>query len=314
MPSDDPRILVIGAGVNGSIIADRLFAHGTDATILARGHRLSEIEANGIVIENPFSHQHRIARIRAIGELAPGDIYDYILVVVRRNQVAGLLPALAANASPTVVFMNNNLNGPAELVAALGSQRPMLGFVFGGGKRDGDLIRAIGPFKHSLMRTPFGEIDGKITPRLTRLVALLNQAGLRSKVSTQIVDYLATHAAGVAALALMGLKHGSDVRALAHSREDLRLMAAATRETIPVLEALGHKIVPAKTRIVAVMPLWLLAGLFRLFLSSRIGEYGASWHLQQAPDEMLALAADMRAAVQRSGLPVPALRKVLEMD
>ena len=33
-------------------------------------------------------------------------------------------PTLATNTSPNVAFMNNNLNGPAEIVAALGSQRP----------------------------------------------------------------------------------------------------------------------------------------------------------------------------------------------
>jgi hypothetical protein len=48
-----------------------------------------------------------------ISELAPADRYDYILVVVRRNQVSALLPTLAANCSPNVVFMYNNLLGPA---------------------------------------------------------------------------------------------------------------------------------------------------------------------------------------------------------
>lgn len=313
MASDNARMLVVGAGVNGSIIAERLFARGVDVTVLARGPRLAEIETNGIVIENPFSGKRRVARVRAIGELAPGDTYDFILVVVRRNQVAGLLPTLAANSSPNVVFMSNNLNGPGEIVAAMGTERPMLGFVFGGGKRDGDLIRAMGPFQHSLMRTPFGEIDGRVTSRLVRLVSLLNSVGLRSRVSTQIVDYLATHAAGVAALALLGLKHGSDVRALARS-DDVKLVAAAFRETIPVLKALGHKIVPPGTKILAVTPVWLLAWLLRVFLNSKAGEVGASWHLQQAPDEMQALAADMRAAVVRSGVTAPALRKALDIQ
>ena len=53
MESDDARILVIGAGVNGSIIAERLLQRGVDVTVLARGKRLTEIESNGIVIENP---------------------------------------------------------------------------------------------------------------------------------------------------------------------------------------------------------------------------------------------------------------------
>jgi len=313
MTSDDARILVIGAGVNGSVCAARLFERGVDVTVLARGKRLAEIQSNGIVIENPFSQKRRVAKVSAIGELTPGDSYDYILVVVRRNQVAGLLPTLAANSSPNVVFMNNNLNGPAELVAALGSQRPMLGFVFAGGKRDGEIIRAMGPFDHSLMRTPFGEIDGTVTPRLKRLVELLNRAGLRSQVSTEVVDYLATHAAGVAAIAPLAIKYRNDLKALAHSPDELKLAAAAIRETFPVLKALGHKIVPASQQFLAAMPVFVHAFLLRLLCNSKFGEVGAAWHAQQAPDELQALADDLRAAVIRSGIPAPAIRKVLDM-
>jgi 2-dehydropantoate 2-reductase len=189
----------------------------------------------------------------------------------------------------------------------------MLGFVFAGGKRDGEIIRVIGPFTHSLMPTPFGEIDGSVTPRLKRLVNLLNRAGLRAKVSTNIVDYLATHASGVAALVPLVMKHGTDVKALARSGDDLKLAAAAMRETLPVLKALGHKIVPASHQILSVTPVSVLAFVLRLFCNSRIGEVGAAWHVQQAPDEMLALTDDLRAAVTRSGVPAPALRKLLDM-
>jgi len=304
---------VIGAGVNGSVCAARLFERGIDVTVLARGKRLAEIESNGIVIVNPFTQKRRVTNVRAIGELAPGDTYDYIFVIVRRNQVAELLPTLAANCSPNVVFMNNNLNGPAEIVAALGPQRPMLGFVFAGGKRDGDIIRAMGPFDHSLMKTPFGEINGTVTPRLKRLVNLLNRAGLRAKVSTNIVDYLATHAAGVAAFVPLVIKHESDTKALARSDEDMKLAAAAMRETLPVLKALGHKIVPAGQQFLAVTPVFVLAFLLRLLFNSRFGEVGAAWHVQQAPDEMQALADDLRAAVIRSGVSAPAIRRVLDI-
>ena len=313
MASDDARILVIGAGVNGSVCSARLFERGVDVTVLARGQRLAEIESNGIVIENPLSRKRTFTKVRVTRELAPADTYEYILVVVRRNQVAELLPTLAANSSLNIVFMNNNLNGPAEIIAALGTQRPMLGFVFAGGKRDGEIIRAIGPFDHSLMTTPFGEINGTVTPRLKRLVNLLNRTGLRAKVSTHIVDYLATHAAGVAALVPLVMKYGNDIKALARSPDDLKLAAAAMRETIPVLKALGHKIVPAGQQILAVTPVFVLAFLLRLLCNSKFGEVGAAWHVQQAPDEMQALADDLRAAVIRSGVPAPAIRKVLDM-
>ena len=92
---------MIGAGVNGSVCAERLFERGVDVTVLARGKRLAEIESNGIVIENPFSQKRRVAKVRAIGELVPGDTYDYILVVVRRNQVANCCPHWRPITHPT---------------------------------------------------------------------------------------------------------------------------------------------------------------------------------------------------------------------
>jgi hypothetical protein len=86
------------------------------------------------------------------------------------------------------------------------------------------------------------------------------------------------------------------------------------RETIPVLKALGHKIVPASQHVLAITPVFVLAWVLRLFCNSRIGEVGAAWHAQQASDELVALADDLRAAVIRSGVPAPALRKVLDMQ
>ena len=59
------------------------------------------------------------------------------------------------------------------------------------------------------------------------------------------------------------------------------------------------------------MARYALAALFRLFLSSRYGEIGAAWHCSQAPDEMNQLATELKKLVALSGLPVPALGKIL---
>ena len=75
----------------------------------------------------------------------------------------------------------------------------------------------------------------------------------------------------------------------------------------------GHQIVPASQQVVAITPVFLLAWVLRLFCNSRIGEVSAAWHAQQAPDEMQALADDLRAAVIRSGVLAPAIRRVLDM-
>jgi 2-dehydropantoate 2-reductase len=171
---DKAKVLVIGAGVNGSACAAGLFEAGVDVTVLARGERYAQVRDEGIVIENPFGNKRSITKVPVIDRLDPNDLYDYVLVVVRKNQVAELLPVLAQNRSPNIVFMCNNLIGPAESISALGKDRVMLGFVFAGGKREGQIIRAF-VIKSALLATPFGEVDGKITPRLIRLAGIFRQ-------------------------------------------------------------------------------------------------------------------------------------------
>ena len=132
MVTDHAKILVIGAGVNGSICAVGLHTAGFDVTVLARGKRYEEVRDGGIVIEDPFKNTRTHTEVPVIDRLDPEDSYDYILVVTRKNQVPDLLPVLALNRSPNVVFMVNNPSGPDEFTAALGKERVMLGFVFGG--------------------------------------------------------------------------------------------------------------------------------------------------------------------------------------
>lgn len=313
MGSPNARILVIGAGVNGSVCAACLHDGGADVTVLARGTRMEEIKRQGIIIENPFSHKRTVTRVKPIDELLADDTYDYVLVVVRRNQVPDVLPMLAANRSPNIVFMGNNLAGPGQMIRALGQERVMMGFVFAGGKRDGAVIRATGPTKLAALATPFGEVNGAVTARLKKLVRVLRQARLNAHLSRRIVDYLATHASAVAVIGAMVMKYHDDIKALANCAGDLRLTVAAVRETFPVLRASGHRIVPASQLLISLFPGFVIESLVRLLFRSRLGEVGAAWHVSQAHDEMQALAQDLREMVVETRLPVPSIRSVLEM-
>jgi 2-dehydropantoate 2-reductase len=311
MKMDDARILVIGAGVNGSVCAAGLQRAGANVTVLARGQRYAELAEDGIVIENPIKNTRSVTKVPVISGLTPEDRYDYILVIVRKNQVPELLPVLARNCSPNIVFMVNNPSGPEVYTAALGRERVMLGLVFAGGKRDGSVIRAIGGPGEAVGAPPFGELDGSKSPRLKRLVSLFRQAGFKVKTSNCMADYLATHAAMVAPLARLLINNGSDTYALARSRADLRLCVEAMREVPAVLRRNGFRVVPAENAIVfAVVPKFLLVAFMRRFMATRLAEVGAAWHCQQAPDEMQQLGVELMALVQKSGLPAPALRQV----
>ena len=308
MTTDRGRILVIGAGVNGSVCAVGLRRAGIDVTVLAREKRYEELRDDGIIIENPLTHNRSVTKVPVIHSLEIEDAYDYVLVIIRKNQVRDLLPALAQNRSPNVVFMVNNPSGPDEY-AAIGKERVMMGFVFGAGKRDGNIIRAIGG---GGLSTPFGEMDGAITGRLMRLVGIMRQSGFKARATTDISDWLATHAALVAPFAVLAIKHDCHTYALARDTEDLELLADAMRETLLVLRAVGHRIVPRSTAILGILPRVVMVAVFRSFLSSKIAEIGGGWHCSQAPDEMCQLARELKVMQEKSGLPVPALKRVLE--
>jgi len=304
----DGRILVIGAGVNGSVCSAALHTAGYDVTVLARGKRLEELQKGGIEIEDPLKGTRTVTHVPVVDRLASEDIYEYVLVVVRKNQVRDLLPVLAQNQSQSVVFMVNTALGPDEWIAALGAKRVMLGFAFAGGRREGSLIRAM---RTRGQRTPFGEANGAITDRLTRLVSILSRAGLKAKAIPDMPDWLVTHAAMVAPLGILVLKHGCDTYALARSRKDMGMLTDALRETLAVLRANGRRIVPYSTVLLDVLPRFVVTSFFRALLSSKFGEIGAGWHCSQAPDEMFQLARELRDLVEQSRLPVPVLRQLL---
>ncbi|MGO9445457.1 MAG: ketopantoate reductase family protein [Thiobacillaceae bacterium] len=304
----DGRILVLGAGVNGSVCAAALHRAGYDVTVLARGKRLEELQERGIEIEDPLKGTSTLTHVPVVDRLASDDIYEYVLVVVRKNQVRDFLPVLAQNQSQSVVFMVNTASGPDEWIAAIGEKRVMLGFAFAGGRREGSLIQAMRARGHG---TPFGEANGAITERLTRLVSILNRAGLKAKAIADMPDWLVTHAAMVAPLAMFLLKHGCDTYALARSREDMGMLADAMRETLAVLRANGRRIVPHSVVLLDVLPRFVVTSFFRAFMSSRYAEIGAGWHCSQAPDEIFQLARELKDLVEQSCLPAPVLRQFL---
>jgi len=314
MDTNGIRILVIGAGVNGSLCAVGLYNAGFNVTVLARGKRYDELKDQGIIIEDPFKKKRSITKVPAIDVLSPDDCYDYVLIIIRKNQIPDLLPVLARNKSPNIVFMVNNPSGPDLFTEALGRERILLGFVFGAGRREGSIIHAIGGAGSNMGATPFGELDGRITPRLTRLVDIFNKAGLHAEISTEISDYLARHAALVAPLAHMLIVHHCDNYAMAHASADLGLLVDALRETTEVLRAVGVKTSRDKMlNMIRFTPKFILVLAMRILLPTRYMEIGGAWHCTQAPDEMHQLGIELMALVDKSGLPAPALHKLFSM-
>ena len=118
------RILVYGAGVIGSYYATLLAAAGEDVSLLARGRRLEQL---------------RLRRdINVLDRVADSELFDFIFVAVRSNQMIPALDALRSNVSGTIVTLANSDGDYSGWEEAVGKGRLLPAFPSAGGSIDSE--------------------------------------------------------------------------------------------------------------------------------------------------------------------------------
>ena len=99
------RVLIYGAGVIGSLYAALFSEAGADTSVYARGERLETLRRSGLRYEK--NGAVCTANVCVLDALHPNDIYDFIFLTVRENQLHEALAQLRENQSPCVVTMVN---------------------------------------------------------------------------------------------------------------------------------------------------------------------------------------------------------------
>jgi 2-dehydropantoate 2-reductase len=299
------RVLILGAGVVGSFNAARLTEAGQDVTLLARGGRLEDLRTHGVVLEDFRSKRRTTTRVPLVDRLGPDDAYDLAIVIVRRNQIPSVLPALAQNHRiPSVLFLGNNAAGPQEMIEALGRQRVLLGMPNVAGERQDHVVRYLWSRWFPLL---FGELDDVPTPRTETVVRLFRTAGLSARLVKNVDAYQKTHVAGLPAFAGAVYMAGGDVRQLARTPEALKLYLQAFREAVRALRAVGIPLRPSATRLLEWIPEPILAFGLRCVCDSRLAVMGGIERaVDTFADEMKELADELRVILRQSGLPSPA--------
>jgi len=302
------RILVLGAGVIGSVYAGRLLRAGHDVVLLARGPRLVDLQTRGLVLEDAECGQRSVVPAPSVGELTPEDRFDLVLVPVRAEQLRSTLPVLTSMTDDSdVLFFGNPANRRAELSAALGS-RVLFGFPAAGGTRDGPVVRYV---LISQQKTMLGESDGSTSPRVRRLQGVLAEAGFPTLISADIESWLVGHAAFVVPIAFALYRVGGDPAALAADAATMRLMVSATREAFAALRAYGNAEIPRNLRSLYGLPTRLVIAYWRHVLAGPRGELWFGAHSRAAPEEMHVLAEELRTALRHTGRPTPDLERLL---
>ncbi|WP_321478109.1 2-dehydropantoate 2-reductase N-terminal domain-containing protein [uncultured Paludibaculum sp.] len=310
--STPPRVLVYGAGVVGTLFASRLKRAGQDVTVLARGRRLTDIREHGLVLENQSTDERTVTLVTAIDHLAPDSTYDLIFVVMRKNQVDAVLPALAAARKvSTICFMVNTASGYTMWSEAVGRERLLLGFPGAGGVREGPVVRYA--FAPTWMQpTTFGEPAGQVTARLKAVLRMFRSADLPVTTCSDMRAWLTSHVALVSPLANgIYLAGGGNCR-LAKQVDTVRLMVDAIREGFAVVRAAGLNVVPFQLRLVERTPEALVVSALRAWAGTGHFETVAKAHAIAAADEMRVLAHEFALLARTVGVRTPAIDRLRE--
>lgn len=305
------RILVYGAGVIRTLYGARLQQAGNEVVVVARGTRLQDVRASGLVIEDVGSGARQTIPVRSIAELVPDDAYDLVVVPVRRDELSSVLEPLAkSQGTPVILFFGNNAQGAGALTDRLGSDRVVLGFPGAGGQLVHECVRYL---MIPEQRTTLGEIDGQSSTRIKRLAMVFKAAGFPVAVSSDMQAWLKTHAAFVTSVAAAVYIARGDARAVASDDALLHLMVRAIRETFRTLRQTGAREVPWNLRVLhELMPDWFALRYWRKAFRGPLGQFSFAAHANAARDEMEQLAADVWR-LTRSGpgsLPTPYLENL----
>lgn len=310
------RILVFGAGVIGSLYAARLKDSGLDVTILARNRRFQFLCENGIVLVNGYTEERTVHEVSATDHIDPEDVWDLIVVCIRKNQIPEALPILQRANAETVLFMGNNVSGPQGLQRALGTERVIMGFPGAGGIMEDEVVRYVDSDegRGSRWGVTIGEIDGSYGSRIEEVKEVFVRAGMAVDVTDNVAAWVLTHAALAVPIAhALYLVEGGTIE-LADRPDVLRLLIFAIRESLNVQEALQIPIVPKSVKIYRWIPAWVAATMMRARFSTRMAEIGIQGHALAAQDEMDALADEYVDLIKEVTVPTPALHALYNIQ
>jgi 2-dehydropantoate 2-reductase len=233
-----PRILVVGCGGIGGIVAAHLFEQGHDVTALTTNPLIAEaINMNGFRVRgdgSPGTVRGRAVRTLE-GVAAP---FDYVLLATQPPQVEeaarGVLGALAPNGA-MVCFQNGLCE---ERITAIAGPERTFGAIVAWGA---SMVEPGVYDRTSAGGFVLGRLDGASDPRLDDLARLLEAVG-PTTVTPNLKGARWSKLAINAAISSLGTVGGDRLGVLMRQRFVRRLALEIMTETVQVSRALGVRL------------------------------------------------------------------------
>lgn len=251
------RVCVVGAGAIGGLIAARLSAAGEEVSVLARGDHLAAIRRNGIRLIEADGSELAAGPVVASSVLADFGRQDVVVLALKTHQIGSIASDLQLlfdddtcvvplqNGIPWWFFQRfpgdhdgrrlQSLDPDGELERAIQTERLVPSIAYPAATR-------VAPGVIRLVegdRFPVGELDGSRTDRVQRVADLLNGAGFRSRVLTDIRSHLWVKAWGNLAFNPISALTGATLAEICRDPLTRSLAAAMMREATDIAEALG---------------------------------------------------------------------------
>ncbi len=238
------KICVLGAGALGCAIGGVLTEAGNEVWLVNRGKtHVDAMKQHGLKMrENGVDRFVSVHATTDCNEIAAtsGSV-DLIIVLVKsfhtHDAITAALPIVGENT--LVLSLQNGLGHEDILAATVGRERVLAGKTYAGGVM-------LGP-GHIISGTKgkdthIGELDGRVTERITCIADAFNQAGLITTVSDNIMgtmwDKLLVNVATGALSGITGLTYGE----LYQIPEIEACALAAVAEAMAVAAACGVKL------------------------------------------------------------------------
>ena len=231
------RIAIYGTGGVGGYFGAQLARAGEDVVFIARGAHLDAIRAHGLRVETPKG-EIAIRPAQATDDPAEAGAVDAVLVCVKTWQVPEAARAIRPLIGPEtiVVPLQNGVEAPAQLAAALGAERVLGGLC-------GTLSQVAGPGRiRSIGEVHFvklGELDNRPSERAERLRQAFDRAGVKVEVPADIHQALWGKFVLVASFGGVGAVSRAPIGVMRSMSETRALLERCLHEAVAVGRARG---------------------------------------------------------------------------
>lgn len=290
------KILIVGSGVIGSIYSLKFSNAGFNVTVLSRGSRLEQLEKNGLLYEVKGNISR--ANVTVISKLSDDDLYDFIFVTVRFDQIIQALNDIKSNQSKTIVTMVNSPNGYDEWERIVGKGRLIAAFPGAGGRiENGVLHYQLTPY--IIQPTTFGELTGISTHRVHELAQIFKTSKVPYQICNDMDAWQKSHLAMVIPMANAIYTDGGTAYTTSKNKWVIEKMCLDIKDNYRSLKKIKIPITPIKLNAFLLCPLWLLKIIMKAIFRRKFAETLITNHANNAKQEMLLLDLEFQKVIDK---------------